>query len=61
MFLLLLFEILNYFIVYGFDEDLNIVMKNVFFDMFELLSEYRGLSKDDVYFFMSVGSDFMVM
>jgi acetamidase/formamidase len=55
-----LLETPNYFIVHGFDEDLNIAMKNASIDMLELLSEHRGLSKDDAYSLMSVGGDFTV-
>ena len=55
-----LLETPNSFIVHGFDEDLNIAMKNASLDMLELLSEHRGLSKDDAYSLMSVGSDFTV-
>jgi acetamidase/formamidase len=55
-----LLETPNYFVVHGFDEDLNIAMKNASLDMLELLSTHRGLSKDDAYSLMSVGSDFGV-
>lgn len=55
-----LLETPNYFIVHGFDEDLNIAMKNASLDMLELLSEHRGLSKNDAYSLMSVSSDFAV-
>ena len=55
-----LLETPNYFVVHGFDEDLNIAMKNASIDMLELLSDHRGLSKDDAYSLMSVSSDFGV-
>ena len=50
----------NYWIVHGFDQDLNIAMKNASLDMLELLSEHRGLTKSDAYSLMSVAGDFTV-
>jgi acetamidase/formamidase len=55
-----LLETPNYFVVHGFDEDLNVAMKNASIDMLELLSDHRGLSKEDAYSLMSVSSDFGV-
>ena len=50
----------DYWIVHGFDEDLDIAMKNASLDMLELLSSHRGLSKKDAYSLMSVAGDFTV-
>ena len=50
----------NFWIVHGFDQDLNIAMKNASLDMLELLSEHRGLTKSDAYSLMSVAGDFTV-
>ena len=50
----------NFWIVHGFDEDLNVAMKNASKDMLELLTEHRGLSKNDAYSLMSVAGDFTV-
>lgn len=55
-----LLETPDYFIVHGFDEDLNVAMKNASLDMLELLTDHRGLSRDDAYSLMSVSSDFAV-
>ncbi|MEP1553680.1 acetamidase/formamidase family protein [Paraglaciecola sp.] len=55
-----LLETPNYFVVHGFDEDLNVAMKNASVDMLELLAEHRGMSKDDAYSLMSISSDFGV-
>ena len=50
----------NFWIVHGFDEDLNVAMKNASKDMLELLTEHRGLSKNDAYSLMSVAGDFTI-
>lgn len=55
-----LLETPKYWIVHGFDEDLNKAMKNASLGMLELLSEHQGLSKNDAYSLMSVASDFGV-
>lgn len=47
-------------IVHGFDEDLDVAMRNAAVDMVHLLSDHRGLSKDDAYSLMSVSADFTV-
>ena len=49
-----------YWIVHGFDEDLNVAMRNASLDMMRLLTEQRKLSRDDAYSLMSVASDFAV-
>jgi acetamidase/formamidase len=55
-----LLETPNYWIVHGFDEDLDQAMRNASMDMIKFLHEYRGLSKNDAYSLMSVASDFTV-
>lgn len=48
------------FMTHGFDEDLNQAMRNASLEMLRLLTEHRGLSRDDAYSLMSVGADFTV-
>ena len=55
-----LLETPNYWIVHGFDEDLNIAMKNASIDMLHLLTEQCGLSAHDAYSLMSIATDFNV-
>jgi acetamidase/formamidase len=55
-----LLETPRYWIVHGFDADLNIAMRNASLDMMALLTEQRGLSRDDAYSLMSVAADFAV-
>jgi acetamidase/formamidase len=45
---------------HGFDEDLNQAMRNASLEMLRLLTEHRGLSRDDAYSLMSVAADFGV-
>jgi acetamidase/formamidase len=47
-------------IVHGFDEDLNVAMRQASIDMLDLLIEHQGLNKDDAYSLMSVAADFTV-
>ncbi len=47
-------------IVHGFHEDLDQAMRHASLDMLHLLTEHRGLSRDDAYSLMSVASDFGV-
>ncbi len=47
-------------IVHGFDEDLNVAMRNASVDMLTLLNEHQGLSKNDAYSLMSVAADFAI-
>jgi acetamidase/formamidase len=47
-------------IVHGFDEDLNIAMKQAACDMLSLMGDHLGLSRDDAYSLMSVAADFGV-
>jgi len=46
--------------VHGFDEDLNLAMKDASLGMLELLGDKQGLSKDDAYSLMSIAADFTV-
>ena len=55
-----LLETPKYWIVHGFDEDLNVATRNAALDMLKLLSEHMGLSRDDAYSLMSVAGDFAV-
>lgn len=48
------------FITHGFDEDLDQAMRNASLEMLRLLTEHRGLSRDDAYSLMSVAADFSV-
>jgi acetamidase/formamidase len=48
------------FMTHGFDEDLDQAMRNASLDMLHLLTEHRGLSRDDAYSLMSVAADFTV-
>lgn len=45
-------------ICHGFDEDLNVAMRNASLDMLELLTKERELSRNDAYSLMSVAADF---
>lgn len=47
-------------IVHGFDEDLNVAMKEASLDMLSLLTEHQNLSRNDGYSLMSVAADFGV-
>ncbi len=49
-----------YWIVHGFDADLNQAMRNASLDMMALLTERQRLSRDDAYSLMSVAADFAV-
>jgi formamidase len=55
-----LLETPRYWIVHGFDEDLNAAMRNASVDMLRLLTEQQQLSRDDAYSLMSVAADFAV-
>jgi acetamidase/formamidase len=55
-----LLETPNWWIVHGFDEDLNVATRNASLDMLLLLNEHQGLTKDDAYSLMSVAADFAV-
>ena len=55
-----LLETPNWLIVHGFNEDLNVAMRDASLDMLGLLTEHRGLSRNDAYSLMSVAADFGV-
>jgi len=55
-----LLETPEYFIVHGFDPDLNKAQKNAALDMIHLLTEEQGLTRNDAYSLMSVAADFGV-
>ncbi len=55
-----LLETPDSWIVHGFNEDLNVAMRDAALDMLTLLTEHRHLSKDDAYSLMSVAADFAV-
>ncbi|MGI4975828.1 MAG: acetamidase/formamidase family protein [Janthinobacterium lividum] len=50
----------KFWITHGFDEDLDLAMRNASTEMLCLLSEHAGLSRDDAYSLMSVAADFAV-
>ena len=50
----------KHWMTHGFDEDLNQAMRNASLEMLTLLTEHRGLSRDDAYSLMSVAADFTV-
>lgn len=55
-----LLETPKWWIVHGFDEDLNLAMRDASIKMLSLLSDQVGLSKNDAYSLMSVAADFGV-
>ncbi|MGC1412899.1 MAG: acetamidase/formamidase family protein [Acetobacteraceae bacterium] len=55
-----LLETPRHWIVHGFDEDLNVAMRNAALDMMDLLTEQQRLSRDDAYSLMSLAADFAV-
>ena len=55
-----LLETPNYWIVHGFNEDLNVAMRDASLEMLGLLTEHVGLSRNDAYSLMSVATDFAV-
>jgi len=52
-----LLETPNWWIVHGFNEDLNLAMREASLSMLSLLNEQVGLSRDDAYSLMSVAAD----
>ena len=50
----------KHWITHGFDEDLNVAMRNASLEMLRLLTEQHGLSRDDAYSLMSIAADFAV-
>ncbi len=55
-----LLETPKYWIVHGFDEDLNVAMRSASLDMLNFLHDHQGLSKNDGYSLMSVAADFAI-
>ncbi|MHB8528917.1 MAG: acetamidase/formamidase family protein [Caulobacteraceae bacterium] len=55
-----LLETPRYWIVHGFDPDLNLAMRNASLDMLRLLTDHLNLTRDDAYSLMSVAADFAV-
>jgi acetamidase/formamidase len=55
-----LLETPKWWIVHGFNEDLNVAMRDASLQMLDLLTEHVGLSKKDAYSLMSVATDFAV-
>lgn len=55
-----LLETPKWWIVHGFNEDLNLAMRDASTKMLSLLSDQVGLSKNDAYSLMSVAADFGV-
>lgn len=55
-----LLETPNYWIVHGFDEDLNQATRNAALDMLGFLENHQGLSRNDAYSLMSVASDMSI-
>ena len=55
-----LLETPDCWIVHGFNEDLNVAMRDASLDMLTLLHDHQGLSKNDAYSLMSVAADFAV-
>jgi acetamidase/formamidase len=55
-----LLEAPDCWIVHGFNEDLNLAMRDASMGMLTLLNEHQGLSKNDAYSLMSITADFGV-
>lgn len=55
-----LLETPKYWIVHGFNEDLNIAMRDASLEMLSFLHNHQGLSKNDAYSLMSVAADFAI-
>jgi acetamidase/formamidase len=55
-----LLETPQHWIVHGFDEDLNKAMRAASLEMLRLLTDLKGVSRDDAYSLMSVAADFAV-
>lgn len=49
-----------YWIVHGFDEDLNAAMRQASLEMLRFLTEFQQTSHDDAYSLMSVAADFTI-
>jgi len=55
-----LIETPNEWMVHGFDEDLNVAMRQASLEMLRLLTDIKGTSRNDAYSLMSVAADFTV-
>jgi acetamidase/formamidase len=55
-----LLETPDCWIVHGFNEDLDVALREAALDMLTLLTEHRRLSRDDAYSLMSVAADFAI-
>ena len=55
-----LLETPDEWIVHGFDADLNKAMKNASLEMLHLLTDLKGVSRNDAYSLMSIAADFAV-
>jgi len=55
-----LLETPKYWIVHGFNEDLNVAMRDASLEMLSLLTDHVGLTRNDAYSLMSVATDFAV-
>jgi acetamidase/formamidase len=55
-----LLETPQHWICHGFDEDLNVAMRSASMEMLGLLTEHKGLARDDAYSLMSIAADFSV-
>ncbi len=55
-----LLETPKYWIVHGFDEDLNVAMRQASLEMLGFLTDLQQTSRDDAYSLMSVAADFAV-
>ena len=55
-----LLETPKWWIVHGFNEDLNVAMRDASLEMLSLLTDHVGLSRKDAYSLMSVATDFAV-
>lgn len=55
-----LLETPEHWILHGFDEDLNVAMRDASLAMLGFLNEHVGLSRNDAYSLMSVAADFAV-
>jgi acetamidase/formamidase len=55
-----LLETPNWWIVHGFDEDLNLANRQAATGMLSLLNDHMGLTRNDAYSLMSVAGDFAV-
>jgi acetamidase/formamidase len=55
-----LLETPQFWIVHGFDEDLNVAMRSASLEMLNFLTNLQSTSRDDAYSLMSVAADFAV-